>query len=43
MNLTEQDIRKEINIDDYFSEHEFIARETWPQDLYFWGIKKASI
>ena len=39
MNLTEQDIRKEIDMENYFSEHEFIARETWPQDLYFWGIK----
>lgn len=40
MNLTEKDIVDVINIDDYFSEHEFIARETWPQDLYFWGVKK---
>lgn len=40
MNLTEKDITDEINISDYFSQHEFIARETWPQDLYFWGIKK---
>jgi SAM-dependent methyltransferase len=40
MNLTEQDVREKIDIENYFSQHEFIARETWPQDLYFWGIKK---
>ena len=40
MNLTEQDIRKEIDMENHFSQHEFIAREIWPQDLYFWGIKK---
>jgi SAM-dependent methyltransferase len=40
MNLTEQDVREEIDMENYFSEHEFIARETWPQDLYFWGLKK---
>lgn len=40
MNLTEQDIREEIDMENHFSEHEFISRETWPQDLYFWGIKK---
>lgn len=40
MNLTEQDIREEIDIENHFSKHEFIAREIWPQDLYFWGIKK---
>jgi SAM-dependent methyltransferase len=40
MNLTEKDITDAINISDYFSEHEFVARETWPQDLYFWGVKK---
>jgi SAM-dependent methyltransferase len=40
MNLTEQDIREEIDMENHFSQHEFIARETWPQDLYFWGVKK---
>ena len=23
-----------------FSEYEFQSRLNWPQDLYFWGIKK---
>ena len=40
MNLTEKDVRSEIDIDSYFSEYEFVSRETWPQDLYFWGIKR---
>ena len=40
MNLTEQDVREEIDMENHFSQHEFVARETWPQDLYFWGIKK---
>lgn len=40
MNITERDVRNKIKIEDYFDEFEFIARETWPQDLYFWGIKK---
>jgi len=40
MNVTEADVRREIDIDAAFSSYEFIARETWPQDLYFWGIKK---
>ena len=38
-NLTEADIRSKIDIDQ-FERYEFLARETWPQDLYFWGIKK---
>ena len=40
MNLTEQDIRKEINMENHFSQHQFIAREIWPQDLYFWGLAR---
>lgn len=39
MNLTEKDVVEKINMSQ-FSQYEFIARETWPQDLYFWGIKK---
>lgn len=38
-NLTEQDIRECINIEDTFSEFEFEV-ETNHCDLYFWGIKK---
>lgn len=41
MNLTEKDVIDKIDMSQ-FSEYEFEARETWPQDLYFWGIKKAS-
>lgn len=36
-NLTEDDIRQNINIEKYFSQFEFIVKA---QDLYFWGIKK---
>lgn len=43
MNITERDVRNKIKIEKQFDEFEFIARETWPQDLYFWGIKKAII
>lgn len=39
-NLTEQDIRDVLNVDELFSEYEFFARSTHPNDLYFWGIKK---
>lgn len=42
MNLTEEDVRNKIPIEAVFEDSEFISRETWPQDLYFWGIKKAS-
>jgi hypothetical protein len=38
-NLTEQDIRAALNVEDIFSEHEFeigLANH----DLYFYGIKK---
>lgn len=40
MNLTEKDVVEKVDMTQ-FSEYEFFARETWPQDLYFWGIKKA--
>ena len=39
-NLEENDIRQSINVDEIFSEYEFQSRLTWPQDLYFWGVKK---
>lgn len=38
-NLTEEDIRKEIDIDSLFSQYEFkVNKQSF--DLYFWGIKK---
>lgn len=39
-NLDENDIREEINIDEYFSDYEFKITTVFHQDLYFWGIKK---
>lgn len=39
-NLTEEDIREVIDVEHVFLEYEFQTRLTWPQDLYFWGIKK---
>lgn len=39
-NLSEEDIRSVINVDDIFSKYEFQSRLNWPQDLYFFGIKK---
>jgi SAM-dependent methyltransferase len=39
LNLTEEDIRKCIDIDTSFSKYEFEI-ETNHCDLYFWGIKK---
>ena len=39
-NLSEEDIREKINVDEIFSSYEFETRSVWPQDLYFWGIKK---
>jgi len=38
-NLEEADIRKVLNIEDIFSEHQFSVG-TVSCDLYFWGIKK---
>jgi SAM-dependent methyltransferase len=40
MNLTEEDVRSAIDVDKYFSEYEFFARDVHPNDLYFWGVKK---
>jgi hypothetical protein len=40
MNLTEADVRTAIDVDKYFSEYEFFARDVHPNDLYFWGVKK---
>jgi SAM-dependent methyltransferase len=39
-NLNEKDVREVMNIENVFSEHQFISREVFPQDLYFYGIKK---
>ena len=39
MNLTEEDFRKEFNLDEMFSKYEFSECKA-PQDLYFWGLKK---
>jgi hypothetical protein len=38
-NLTEDDIRKIINIEDVFTSYHF-EYNSWAHDLYFWGIKK---
>jgi len=38
-NLNEEDIRQSINVDGIFSEYEFQSRLSYPQDLYFWGVK----
>ena len=38
-NVTEEDVRKCVNVDDVFSSYEFEV-ETSHCDLYFWGIKK---
>lgn len=39
MNLTEEDIRKAIDIEGCFSEYKFEVNEK-ACDLYFWGVKK---
>jgi hypothetical protein len=39
-NLTESDIREVMNVENLFSDFQFISREVFPQDLYFYGIKK---
>jgi SAM-dependent methyltransferase len=36
-NLTEQDVREAMNIDDIYSKYEFKFKNT---DIYFWGLKK---
>jgi hypothetical protein len=38
-NLTEDDIRECINIDDIFVDYQFEVEENHC-DLFFWGIKK---
>ncbi len=38
-NLTEEDIRKCVNVDDIFLDYKFEVNEEH-YDLYFWGIKK---
>ena len=40
-NLTEEDVREVMDIEDLFAEFEFlVSPETPPQDLYFYGVKK---
>jgi SAM-dependent methyltransferase len=39
-NLTESDIREGMKMEESFSDFQFISREVFPQDLYFYGIKK---
>ena len=39
-NITEQDVREVLNVQDLFSDFQFIARTSAPHDLYFWGVKK---
>ena len=39
-NLTASDIRAAIDVDDIFEEYYFKQRLEFPQDLYFWGIKR---
>ncbi len=39
-NLSEADIRDAIDIESTFETFGFQVRSTWPQDIYFFGIKK---
>jgi SAM-dependent methyltransferase len=39
-NLSEADIRSVLNCDEIFSNYKFKTRTDFPQDLYFYGIKK---
>jgi SAM-dependent methyltransferase len=39
-NLVEKDIRDVINISELFYKYEFQQRSFFPEDLYFWGLKK---
>ena len=39
-NLSEDDIRSVLDCDKLFKEYKFKTRSTFPQDLYFYGIKK---
>jgi len=39
-NLSPIDILTKVDIDGQFIEYEFFVRRSWPQDMYFYGIKK---
>jgi SAM-dependent methyltransferase len=39
-NLSEDDIRSVLDCDKLFKDYKFKTRSTFPQDLYFYGIKK---
>jgi SAM-dependent methyltransferase len=39
-NLSEEDIRSVLDCDNIFSNYKFKTRKEFPQDLYFYGIKK---
>ena len=39
-NLSEEDIRSVLDCDKIFSNYKFKTRKEFPQDLYFYGIKK---
>ena len=39
-NLSEEDIRGVLDCNKLFKEYKFKTRSTFPQDLYFYGIKK---
>jgi hypothetical protein len=39
-NLTAADIRAAIPVDEIFEEYYFKQRYAFPQDLYFWGIRR---
>jgi len=39
LNVTAKMVLNEVDIENQFSQFEFFSRQTWPQDLYFWGIK----
>ena len=39
MNLTEEDIKGVINLEEFFIDYEFEVEKDHC-DLYFWGIKK---
>lgn len=40
MNVTAKMALNEVDIENQFSQFEFFSRQTWPQDLYFFGFKK---
>ena len=39
-NVTAKMVLHEVDIESQFSQFEFFSRQTWPQDLYFFGFKK---